>query len=327
LGDVLVARGVLRFLRISFPQSAITLLAPGERGSLFKQAGWVDRLFDWDRAEYAGLFAEDGAFSDKRLRDVFSGCGLLIAFVDEATCSDPVFQRNIDGLTPGAVRFCMPSRPRPEDAVRIPVGEWLLEGVRSFCLANTCVSSTRLPLPAECLDARLSVPASDSASDHAPDGKALVMHPGSGSALKNWPVENYAALARMLLASRDPGGGRLFSGLTITAGEADGALGERLCRLVPDARLHPLGGLAELAEVIAGARLYVGNDSGVSHLASLVRLAEGNGSGRAPLAAVIFGPSDPCLWSPPGALVLEAGKGMDGLPPEKAFSRIMGLFP
>ncbi len=322
LGDVLVARGVLRFLRLAFPRAAITLLAPGERGVLFKQAGWIDRLFDWDRAEYAGLFAENGgenARTDARLRETFAGCGLLIAFVDRAADPGSAFQKNIAELTPDARRLFAPPRPRPEDNGRIPMGEWLLGCVRGFCLENDLLpASGHLPDAGECLAARIAVPA-------RARGNALVVHPGSGSRTKNWPVANYAALAHMLLDVRDPcgpDGGRLFSRLVITAGEADGELGEELRSLVPGAELHPQGGLADLAGLLAGARLYVGNDSGVSHLASAVR-REG---GCAPQSAVVFGPSDARVWAPPGALIVDAGVGMDDLPPEAFFSRIMRLF-
>lgn len=321
LGDVLVLRGALHFLRCSFPQSDITLLAPGERGALFRQAGWVDRLFDWDRAEYAGLFAEnseENSLPDTRLCETFAGCGLLIAFVDRAADPASAFQRNIAKLTPDARRFFAPSRPRPEDNVSMPMGEWLLGGVRGFCLENDLLTPEQLPNAEECLAARIPVPSRGDTGD-GKTGHALVIHPGSGSRAKNWPMEQYAALARMLLDARDPDGERLFSRLVITAGEADGDLGDRLRRLVPGAEMHPQGGLAELAELLAAARLYVGNDSGVSHLASAVRLE----NGRAPLAAVVFGPSDARVWAPPGALIVDAGAGMDGVSPEEVFSRIM----
>jgi ADP-heptose:LPS heptosyltransferase len=52
--------------------------------------------------------------------------------------------------------------------------------------------------------------------------------------------------------------------------------------------------LLELAEWMAGARLYIGNDSGITHLAAAV---------GTPVIA-IFGPSDPRIWAPPRAKVL-----------------------
>jgi ADP-heptose:LPS heptosyltransferase len=48
--------------------------------------------------------------------------------------------------------------------------------------------------------------------------------------------------------------------------------------------------LYELARWLAGARLYVGNDSGITHLAAAV---------GTPVLA-LFGPSDPGIWAPRG---------------------------
>jgi len=53
---------------------------------------------------------------------------------------------------------------------------------------------------------------------------------------------------------------------------------------------EPLGPLplAELAAVIATARLYLGNDSGPSHIAAALDVP----------TVAIFGPSDPAIWAP-----------------------------
>jgi len=51
--------------------------------------------------------------------------------------------------------------------------------------------------------------------------------------------------------------------------------------------------LYELAQWLAGARLYIGNDSGVTHLAAAVGI---------PVLA-LFGPTDPAVWAPRGANV------------------------
>ena len=55
--------------------------------------------------------------------------------------------------------------------------------------------------------------------------------------------------------------------------------------------------LYELALWLASARLYIGNDSGITHLAAAV---------GAPVVA-IFGPSDPAVWGPRGDRVRVLG--------------------
>ncbi len=51
--------------------------------------------------------------------------------------------------------------------------------------------------------------------------------------------------------------------------------------------------LGELANWLAGARVYIGNDSGITHLAAAV---------GTPTVA-LFGPTDPELWGPRGERV------------------------
>jgi ADP-heptose:LPS heptosyltransferase len=100
---------------------------------------------------------------------------------------------------------------------------------------------------------------------------AVVLHPFSGSARKNWPLASYVDLAKRLPLKT-----------------------EWVCgpeEQLPDAmRFDNLG---ELAAWIDGARLYIGNDSGITHLATAVGVP----------TIAIFGPSSPDMWAPRGANV------------------------
>jgi ADP-heptose:LPS heptosyltransferase len=49
--------------------------------------------------------------------------------------------------------------------------------------------------------------------------------------------------------------------------------------------------LKQVAAVLARCRLYVGGDSGLTHLAAAV---------GAPAVLALFGPTDPAIWAPPG---------------------------
>jgi ADP-heptose:LPS heptosyltransferase len=53
--------------------------------------------------------------------------------------------------------------------------------------------------------------------------------------------------------------------------------------------------LVDVAAHLAAARQYIGNDSGVTHLAAAV---------RCPTIA-LFGPSNPAVWAPRGCRVLK----------------------
>jgi len=106
-------------------------------------------------------------------------------------------------------------------------------------------------------------------------GDFIAIHPFSGSAKKNWPLERYVELSRRLALPV-----RWFTG-------PDGPAIEGV-RPEP-----PIGDLYALACRLAGARLYIGNDSGITHLAA---------AAGAPVLA-LFGPTDPAVWSPRGPQV------------------------
>ncbi|HUU68004.1 MAG TPA: glycosyltransferase family 9 protein, partial [Planctomycetota bacterium] len=109
------------------------------------------------------------------------------------------------------------------------------------------------------------------------------VHPGSGGRLKCWPPEHFARVVRRM---RDDG-----RQVVIFCGEADAAAVAEVERAagvaVPVLRELPL---RELAAVLSLCGRYVGNDSGVSHLAA----AAGTD------CIVLFGPSDPVTWAPVG---------------------------
>ncbi|HJZ96837.1 MAG TPA: glycosyltransferase family 9 protein [Candidatus Solibacter sp.] len=98
-----------------------------------------------------------------------------------------------------------------------------------------------------------------------------VIHPFSGSARKNWPLDKFRGVARQL-ETRMP---------------------VRWCSGADDPPLPNairIDNLWELASWLASARVYLGNDSGITHLAAAV--------GTPTLA--IFGLTDPDVWAPRG---------------------------
>jgi Glycosyltransferase family 9 (heptosyltransferase) len=111
----------------------------------------------------------------------------------------------------------------------------------------------------------------------------VLIHPGSGSATKNWPAARFAETIRALDRP-----------VRLIVGEADTEVASDVERCLGSAvpRLEHLL-LEELAARLAGCRGYLGNDSGVSHLAGLCGAR----------STVLFGPTSPTVWRPLGPLV------------------------
>ena len=109
-------------------------------------------------------------------------------------------------------------------------------------------------------------------------GAGIAIHPFSGSSRKNWPLERFDAVAVEL-------------GLPVewcATQEQSALLGSRTPLFVAD-------DLWEVATWLAAARLYIGNDSGLTHLAA---------AAGTPVVA-LFGASDPRVWAPRGVERIE----------------------
>ena len=110
-------------------------------------------------------------------------------------------------------------------------------------------------------------------------GSYLVIHPGAASRARRWPVDRWAAVALFF----DQQGIEVL----VTGGPD-----ERLAsRAVADAGGTDLGGrldLADLAAVVAGARLVLSGDTGIAHLATAY----------ATPSVTLFGPTPPAYWGP-----------------------------
>jgi len=118
------------------------------------------------------------------------------------------------------------------------------------------------------------IPRARLVAERAVPGGCAVFHPVAATPEKTWPAEGFLAVARQL---RQAGLNPLFIG-----GPADD--------LSPFAEFPTLRGapLGEIKNLLAGASLFIGNDSGPAHMAAAFGL---------PVVA-IFGASDPDIWGP-----------------------------
>jgi ADP-heptose:LPS heptosyltransferase len=115
------------------------------------------------------------------------------------------------------------------------------------------------------------------------DSKKILLHPGSGSKRKRWPVSQFKQIESRLNAEG------LKTEFVLGPAEED-LLRELESR---NRKTHMLFSLIELVELYHSAGGYIGNDSGASHLAAFVGLP----------TLVIFGPADPVRWKPGGPYV------------------------
>lgn len=108
----------------------------------------------------------------------------------------------------------------------------------------------------------------------------LLVHPGSGGLAKRWSNEGFVALATRWQ--------RAVGSTAVVLGPAESSE-DRRWTLAGIPILRPTA-TAELAAMLSVADVYLGNDSGPSHLAAAVGVP----------GVALFGPTDPELWGPRG---------------------------
>ncbi|MCJ7589519.1 MAG: glycosyltransferase family 9 protein [Candidatus Aminicenantes bacterium] len=249
LGDLLAALPSLRLIRLARPGARLVLLGRRDYGGLLLRAKVVDEVADAGGAEFAGLLAGSGrgVVSRGSLLDRFS---LVVGWMNSQERG-----REIEAALKAAGKEC----------AIIGLSAAGGQAISRFFFARTAAALAPSPVLStvdgagtfeDC--ARLWVPAAGPESRE----RFVIIHPGSGAAEKCWPLDRFLELARRL-------GGRGFAG-GIVLGEAEGRLaGELGLRgLPPDWRGVDRPPLSVLSYLLGRTCLYIGNDSGVTHLAA-----------------------------------------------------------
>ncbi len=289
LGDLVLTLPVLEALRVSVPHAEILYAGRSEFGRLIRRGGLADEVISSDRPEIVSLFS-DSVHAPDGLRKAASPIALAVSFVKA-----PQVERNLLAAGAGELLSISP-RPVPEkpasggqDAperagIRTHAADHLLSVLRGRA-GVSARAVPRLPVPDDLRERARGVLRGKGLEG----GGFLALHPGSGSRSgesgKNWPAERFAELARRARDELDLKVAVLLG--PAEAGHLTSALGP-----VADAILETPS-LACLSGILAESAAYVGNDSGVTHLAA---------SCGAPTVAV-FGPTDPAVWAPRGGKV------------------------
>ncbi len=137
-------------------------------------------------------------------------------------------------------------------------------------------------------------------------GPVLSLAPGSGAREKNWQPEWFATIAAWW---RKTTGGEVLLLLGPVERERGG-----LDRLLDDALDPGSLSLGKVAAALARSAVYLGNDSGISHLAGAVGVR----------TVALFGPSDPRQWAPRGDKVLVLRRGLDCSPCSETIMKTCG---
>ena len=264
LGDFVLTLPAIKMLRDRFPRAHIEILGHKHIIALTEKRFYADAIRSIESAQMAGFFAKDSALAPEWAA-YFGSFDLILSYL-----FDP------DGIFAANLRRCGVAT--------------LIMGPAK--LGNHEHAAHQLAKPLELLGLRLENPGariflSEADRQHARaflgnrEPRLVAIHPGSGSETKNWPIENWRQLGEFLFSSG--------CSLLVIVGEAD----EQQARFLESAwqgkpvqfvKNETLPRIAALLE----SALFVGHDSGISHLAAAVGAR----------CLLLFGPTDPAVWAP-----------------------------
>jgi heptosyltransferase-2 len=307
LGDLVCLVPTIRVLATRYPEISFELMARAELARIAVGRTAIAAGHSIDRHEVAQLFSPQGSQS-REARIFFSQFVRVDCFF---AATSEHFCDSLTDAAGGDVAFYPFRPPGPGH-----VAECYLRAINAPISQPLCYWIDLMAEDLSCARQRLQ------ASRLEPDSFLLIL-PGSGSVKKNWPAENFAALAqsaaKLTAATKDDHGlghSRAQASATrvlVVLGPAEATLApifiEQRFAVFDDLELAEVAGLARMA------RCFVGNDSGVSHLAA--------SSGARGL--VIFGPTEPERWRPLGDVQVIRKEPLQDLAPDEVWPVVANL--
>lgn len=266
IGDFILTLPALKALRNAYPSARLELLAYKHIAALAEKRFYADATHSIEYGSLSGFFAK-GAELNPELCDYFRGFDLVVSYLYDP---DGIFEANIRRCGVRRIVHGPAKIDNRSHAVR-----QLLRPILDLGLAAEDLAPKIHPSPEDRTFAQeflrgLSRP-------------IVALHPGSGSESKNWAVANWIELGNELLNDA----GRT---LVVVGGEADEA---RLRTLDSEWKSNPRVRFAQglplpqLGALLENS-LFLGHDSGISHLAAAAGAS----------CILLFGPTDPAVWAP-----------------------------
>jgi len=269
IGDVLLARQALRALRGAYPAHALGLIVRRDVGALLQACHETDRCFPLEGSALSGLLGGVES-TPPDLSQWLRACDLAVCWMDD----------------PGGVHTTLAAFGVAHAVIQSASGEMtgihqadhLLRTLEGIVQLKTAESRLMLP-DAIKEEGRASLQAHGLAGN-----RFVIVHPGSGSPHK--------CIAPSILATVVDGLRLRGISVVLAIGPADEARARDVLALCSTAPLPVRGqDLDRMAGILAHASMFIGHDSGLTHLAAALAVP----------TLALFGPTDAGRWAPRGA--------------------------
>jgi len=257
LGDICLTGPVFAAFRSAGYQ--VTVAGRREYCEVLRQIGLIADILPLDRPPLADLFCEASAATPGGAPLSADTIHLLTSFdtIVSYTEREEPFTRNLLRSSHRNIII----HPVSAEDITCHISDELLKPVRAL-----------LPGPS---------PAIRQATQTGRATSTVVLHPGSGSPAKNWPIENFLHLFQHLINTRKT---------SVLLGPAEEDQYAFWSERIPKDSLFVSDSLADTRSLLDQTGCFIGNDSGVTHLAALMGVT----------TVALFGPTSPALWAPRG---------------------------
>jgi len=272
LGDTLLTVPTLQLMLRHVPRAALTLVGSAWAEQIGPLLTFPVRVLRFDSPLLTPLFRADAGAEPT---GAFSAAHAVVIYSSGA---DEALVRNVRRLCSGSVTT-WPVRPPGREHAAVHFARAVADPVpRPLPFAELRVPQQEIEWSGQWFGRRM-----------AGRGGAIAIHPGSGGRRKCWPPERFARLAEALDRP-----------ILLIEGPADEEVCREVAERVPSRLLLGTAAglrLSRAAALMARCTCYVGNDSGISHLAA----------GLGVPTVAVFGPTHPAVWGPHGPTVCVVG--------------------
>jgi len=286
IGDFILTLPAMQLVRDMLPEVELEVLGYDSISHLAVASGIAVETRSIEYAPMANFFAPRSDL-DPALQEYFKSFSVVVSYLYDP---DGFFR---DNLIRAGVKRLIEASHRVDDlsAEAEPAARQLAKPLESLALYLE-KPFVDLEFPATTANASRS-------EKNTAQAQRVAIHPGSGSARKNWSADRWIQVARDLVG-QNPG-----LEIVIVSGEAEATVIESFLSLLLAVGIEPVHAqhlpLSELGELLRSCDLFLGHDSGMSHLAAACGVP----------CVLLFGPTRPQVWAPqnPGVHVLAAEAG------------------
>jgi ADP-heptose:LPS heptosyltransferase len=298
IGDFILSLPAVEAIHRFYPGAHFTFIAHPAIVEIIQRRPYFKQVFDCSDRSWTSLYSSEGKVAGV-VHDLLPQVESSFVF------GGPASQIIADNLANHLGNPAHRLDPFPEPDHRLGVGDYQCRQLEKIGIPATPPPDAIIAPPHHTvLEVRDFL-----SRNLGPKDRFVLLHPGSGGKEKLWAVAGWLRVINKLSAHSN-------IRLALLQGPADAVIVQHLRSQLESDSLIPVENwqLGKLAALMCEADLYLGNDSGITHLAAA--------SGTPTIA--LFGPTDPQIWGPQGPQVniirWQPGSSVNGQPESKKIS-------